>query len=87
MRYEIPRTKDDVEKWVAETVIIGDGVKTLLDSHYSLRHENWWTVSANKYAVQLHVSPNANEDEWLFRSVGFYVTYQSLFDNLRALTV
>ena len=87
MRYEIPRTKDDIEKWVAETVIIDDDAKTLLDSHYSLRHENWWTVSANKYAVQLHVSPTANEDEWLFRSVGFYVTYQSLFDNLRALTV
>ena len=67
-RYEVPKVKDDVEKWAAETLIYNDESTSFIEWHSHLRNDVWWPVSANRYSMELHISPTETEDEWLFGS-------------------
>lgn len=67
LRYIIPRSQDDVERWVSGTTFFSNEVKPFSQCHNDLKDKLYWRPSAEEYCATLHASALGNEDEWQFR--------------------
>ncbi|KAL5525434.1 hypothetical protein ACEPAF_9304 [Sanghuangporus sanghuang] len=68
-RYTVPRTEEDVQAWLDETVFFFDKKShaTLYDEHCQLKDGHWWRCSDDHYVLELHVSQM--ENDWTFSLV------------------
>ena len=69
LRYDVPRSKDELEDWTARTIFFDDEIKSFTEGHEHLRDNHWWLGSSNNFCAELHAAPTEKEDEWLFRFV------------------
>lgn len=67
LRYNVPRSKDDVEGWASETSFFSNEVKPFRQWHNHLKDNLYWRPSANEYCATLHASALGLDDEWHFR--------------------
>ncbi|KAL5479106.1 hypothetical protein ACEPAI_2394 [Sanghuangporus weigelae] len=68
-RYAVPRTEEDVQAWLDETVFFSDEKRdaTLYDEHCRLKDGHWWRCSDDHYVLELHISQM--ENDWTFSLV------------------
>lgn len=75
--YDVPRSADDLEAWIAETAFFNDVAAPLDLIHYNLKDGQWLGL-VDKYCASLHVSLLEKEDEWHFRCVNMIFVISSV---------